>query len=384
MDAANVSARPETPGFDEVVADLRLLRLEGLVRLRYVRLSALEGCAGSAGAVGPKEIEDLLRRAVDRLGGGHLGEAAAYTFGLAPGTRDWPAQDRRRRAAQAYGVSVERFRKHQELVVFEQVAEQVLAADASSAADVAADSGSRDANDADRPAAPRPETTPIQLGVSIELSFVAGASVVPVTVHVTSVDLLTDIDVLVSPANVYLEVAKFYSATVAGRLRAAAARRDAAGRVIDDVVQRELHDWQEANGGQGVALTPGTVVPTSPGALAESGVRRLYHVAAAVPWPSTNDYHVNADTVIHSVRGVFALARRERGDFEPVLSSLCFPLIGSGRGGMPVVESIEALWWALRQDLVRDPAWRIHLTVHRSDLATPLVAHLLAAGAREA
>jgi hypothetical protein len=36
------------------------------------------------------------------------------------------AQDRRRRAALIYGVSVERFRKHHERIVLEQVAEEIL------------------------------------------------------------------------------------------------------------------------------------------------------------------------------------------------------------------------------------------------------------------
>ncbi len=353
-----MTPQPETPGFEDVVADLRMLRLEGLVRLRHVRLAALERAADPAeraehadppAASGPKAVEALLRRAVDGLGGGNLGEAASYTFGLAPGTRDWPAQDRRRRAAEVYGVSVERFRKHQERVVFEQVAEQILAAASIPIGPLPT------SPQATGPLLTNPSSIP--LGTGIPLAYPVGTEAVPapITVHAVSIDLLTDIDILVSPANVYLEVAKLYSATVAGRLRAAAALRDGSGRVVDDVVQRELRDWLEHHGGQGVAVVPGTVAPTSSGALAAQGVRRLYHAAVAAPRPSTNDYHVDAETVVRTVREVFALARKERADFEPPLGSLCLPLIGSGRGGMSIESSLEALWWSVTQELERDP-----------------------------
>lgn len=118
------------PGHTALVAALRVVRERGLLHLRGVPLEALRGCAARCGlgedteTAGP--VENLIRAAVELLGGGRLGEAAEYTFGVAPGTRDWPAQDRRRRAAQAYAVSVERFRKHHERIILDQVAEQAL------------------------------------------------------------------------------------------------------------------------------------------------------------------------------------------------------------------------------------------------------------------
>jgi hypothetical protein len=101
----------------DIVADLRLLRERGLVRIRHTELTALrravslspnalaEGPDGS----GPRAIEALLRAAVANLGGGQLAAAAEHTFGLNRGGRDRPAQDRRQRAAQEYSVSQERF-----------------------------------------------------------------------------------------------------------------------------------------------------------------------------------------------------------------------------------------------------------------------------------
>lgn len=122
----------------DIVADLRLLRERGLVRIRHTELTALrravslspsalaEGPDGS----GPRAIEALLRAAVANLGGGQLAAAAEHTFGLNRGGRDRPAQDRRQRAAQEYSVSQERFRKYHERVVIHFITYQRATADA--------------------------------------------------------------------------------------------------------------------------------------------------------------------------------------------------------------------------------------------------------------
>ena len=382
-DAWFVNSQPELPDFEDVVEDLRLLRRRGLVGLRRLRLTALEWAAAvpePPPASTTRVVEALLRKAVDGFGSGNLGEAASYTFGLAQGTRDWPAQDRRRRAAEVYGVSVERFRKHQERTVFEQVAERILA--------VALQSGPPGGRTAELgatdPLAAPELAAPIPFGTRIGLVYHAPSGpTVRVTVHIVNVELLTDVDVVVSPTNVHLELAKTYSPTVAGRLRVAAARRDVTGRIHDDVVDRELRDWLEEHGVHGITVAAGTVVPTAAGALAAQHILRIYHAAVAVPRPATNDYHVAPGAVARAVGEVFALARWERDEAAFPLASLCFPLIGAGRGGMSVASSIEVLWWALRREMTRDPGWRIHLVVRKPDRGALLVAHLLGSGARE-
>ena len=122
---------PDVPALDEVVADLRILRERGLVRLRHTDLKVCRGQPAAPGwptaaGGGPGAVEAMLRTAVENLGGGTLGGAASATFGLGRGERDMAAQDRRRRAALVYGVSLERFRKHHERIVLEQVAEEIL------------------------------------------------------------------------------------------------------------------------------------------------------------------------------------------------------------------------------------------------------------------
>lgn len=128
-------AESRTPTHQELVSDLQGLREKGLTNLRRLRPEALHRAARLCGLTDssepePAATETLLAAAVEAQGSGTLQSklqmAAEYTFGLVPGTRDWPAQDRRKEAARVYGVSTERFRKAQEKTVYEQVAEEIL------------------------------------------------------------------------------------------------------------------------------------------------------------------------------------------------------------------------------------------------------------------
>src|SRR5690349_10635597 len=191
------------PTLDEIVADLRLLRKRGLVRIRHSDLPALETAVGytevpAAAGGGPGAVEELLRAAVSRLGDGSLGAAATATFGLGRGARDAPAQVRRRRAALTYGVSVERFRKHHERVVIEQVAEEILklcppSTTRRSHADI-----------------PLPE-----LGHQRTLAGAVGGERFPITVHTEPVELLSGVDIVVVPQNLYLELPQHFKSSVA-------------------------------------------------------------------------------------------------------------------------------------------------------------------------
>jgi hypothetical protein len=121
------------PSHDELVRDLRLVRERGLGRLRRYAVPALRVAAQIQGLTTsdeqePAAIETVLRRAVALVGGGRSEQAAELTLGLAQGTKLWSATDRRRAAARAQGVSVERFRKGYEPPIVELIAENVLVA----------------------------------------------------------------------------------------------------------------------------------------------------------------------------------------------------------------------------------------------------------------
>jgi len=119
----------KAPSFEGLVDDLKVLRSEGLIRLRTLNLPALKQAASAiTDEVDPASIEHVLRQAVERLGGGELGDAASYLFGLVQGTRGQsPTELRRKAAFEGYGMKAENFRKTREPMVIAQVAEQVLA-----------------------------------------------------------------------------------------------------------------------------------------------------------------------------------------------------------------------------------------------------------------
>jgi hypothetical protein len=118
------------PSYDALVADLKILREKGLIRLRTLRLPALQQAARACGESehayhDPPAIEGMLLRAVEQLGG-ELEEACGYLFGLVPGTRGWKPKDLRERAASLYNMQPETFRKEPEQLHIGQVAEQIL------------------------------------------------------------------------------------------------------------------------------------------------------------------------------------------------------------------------------------------------------------------
>jgi len=357
---------PGVSAIDEIVAELRTLRERGLVRLRHTDLADLRRAAsrtGLAAATGPGAVEAMVRAAVENLGGGSLGGAASATFGLGRGERDMAAQDRRRRAALAYGVSVERFRKHHERIVLEQVAEEVLKLCATAEA------------------AGRPYPAPAELDQQIKLLGQAGDDQFPVVVHIEPVELLCDVDILVVSENVYLELPQYFKSSVSAAVRRAAAVKGADGEIVTDVIGDELASWLRRNGRVGLPVAAGTVAAVAPGELARQRIRRIYHAAVTVPIPGTNHYAVEPASIASSVRNVFSLARAERDLFEPPLSSLAFPLLGAGRGGLDPATSFTWLWTAIEREVRDNGSWAIHFVTRRRSSADLIVAKLGEAGA---
>jgi hypothetical protein len=347
---------------EEIVTELRLLRERGLVRIRHTELATLRLAAGQAVIVpadvtGPRAIETLLRAAVGQLGDGPLAAAAGYTFGLNRGGRDRAAQDRRRRAAQEYGVSVERFRKYHERIVMEQVAEAIL--------------------ELCQPAGPVARAVaPAELAAATHLECRLGGSHFRVVVHVQPVELLRDVDVVIAPSNTYLEPPQVYKASVSASLRRTAAERGADGTVVGDTIAAELRSWLAAHARPGLPVDAGTVVATSGGTLAGQGIRRIYHAAIASPRPGTNDYHVEPASITRAVHAIFATARSERGLFQPPLSSLGFPLLGAGRGGLAAATSFTWMWAAMEHEMRADSSWLIHFITRRRSTADAIISGL--------
>jgi len=120
----------EPPSEDALLAELTLVRDDGLPRLRHLKLPALTAAARAVtldeASVDHAVIEVLLRRAATRLGGGHYGDAAVALLGLDVGTRGHTSKSRREIAALAFERTYETFRKNYEPLVLEQLATQIL------------------------------------------------------------------------------------------------------------------------------------------------------------------------------------------------------------------------------------------------------------------
>lgn len=334
----------DVPEHEELLRDLLALRERGLIRLRHLDLPHLRlaaaRCHPATGHVAA--VERVLRDAVDRLGEGTLGSAAAYTFGLVQGTRDWTAAARRKRAADVYRLSVERFRKNQERMLLAQVADQIIAL----------------CGEGGEAGVPR-----VAVGARIPLESGGGRAIL----QVRPIELISGVDVLVNSENVYLEMARVFSPSVSGAIRKAGSRRGPAGELLDDTVQRELHEWMAAHHRPGLTVAPGTVAPTGPGSLAFNGVRRVYHAAVAVPRPGTGHQDVTPSTIMLAVHRVFALAEEERMAYR--LRTICFPLLGTGSGRLAVRAGLHWLWSAICENLARSRGWEVHLSVPEPEKA---------------
>lgn len=379
------------PAYEDLVRELRIVREKGLVRLRTLELPALHQAARTAGREvrepDPQAVEALLRDAVDALGGDALGEAAEYLFGLVRGTVGWRPRDRRERAASIVGLSLESFRKQPESLLLARLAEEVLriAADGGQApppgeeGKVAAHllEALQEVLTRREAGADLPIDRPGEIAAYGPFPLVFGTATVPVTVHAGPVEGLTAIDVLVSSENTLLEPAKPFKSSLSARIRSAAARRDASGMIIDDVVVDGLSAWTRAHGRVGLPVEPGRVAWTESGELSRHGIRRIYHAAVASPVPNSNDYQVDLEGIFRAVGNAFALARQQRAEPGLVLRSLCFPLFGAGRGGLDPVQSLAWSWPAIRQELTADPSWEVHLSTWRPSETAAVLRELL-------
>jgi O-acetyl-ADP-ribose deacetylase (regulator of RNase III) len=212
----------------------------------------------------------------------------------------------------------------------------------------------------------------------------AGGSAIPIIVHVEPVELLTNVDIIVVPENIYLELPQPFKSSVSAAVRSGGAIRRADGEIVADVIGDELRSWVAQHGRPGLPVALGTVVPTSPGQLLRRGIRRIYHAAVVSPRPGTNRYDVDLTAIASSVRNAMALARQERPRFEPELSSIGFPLLGAGRGALDPAISLAWLWASLSRDLAENGPWEIHFITRHQVLADLIVSKLTTAGATPA
>lgn len=389
---------PPPPAHADLVADLRVLRERGLIRLRRLELPALAAASRTAGLAAadsedPRAMEDLLRRAVGALGDEEMGTAAGYLFGLVRGTLGWSRKDRRERAASHYHLSAESFRKEPEQLLIGRVADEILRL-CDGAARHGHTGAARPAADPHHPAAVRDmllrhvdrlmtaqadgdgRGMPLTIGpVQVPVHVPGGRPRVSLAVHQGLMEELRGIQILVSSENTFLETAKPFKSSLSAHLRRAAAVKNPSGAVVTDVVETELKAWLEANARPGLPVEAGCVAPTSAGRLARRGVVRIYHAAIASPRPGTNDYDVDLAAIPRAVGACLELGRLERAR-HPHLRSLCFPLFGAGRAGIDPAVSFSQMWPALCRELAADPSWEVHVCTRYSQDTVAVLRHL--------
>lgn len=370
-------AGPDLPTtLRKLVDELGRVRALGLLRLHEAELETLHALvadrspgAQAAAAPGergePEAVERLLHTVVLGLDGELMRDAALHSFGFAPGTRDLSGKERRERAAHVYRVGAERFRKHQEKLMLQQVARAVMNFEGHEPGPVP---GSRESSRGSAVA-------PVRAGRHVLRAAFAHGDVL-LTLHVAPIELVTDVDVLVSSENIYFEMSKTFRRTVSGSLRRAGATKDTVGRITDDVIARQLADWVRRFGVPGLPVAAGTVAVTSPGALSAQGVRRILHAAVATPSATGDGYETAPAAVAAAVRRVFQLAAAERRTGRTPLRSIALPLLGAGRGGLDARTSAETVVGTLEQVLRADPDWSVHL-VTRNPLSARAVIDVL-------
>lgn len=195
-----------------------------------------------------------------------------------------------------------------------------------------------------------------------------------VMIDVAPIEMLSDIDVLVASGNTYLEQPQTYKSSTSAALRRAAAQRGPAGDITDDVLSRELDAWITGCSRPGVMVAPGTVVPLSPGALSDRGVRRVYYAAVASPRVGEDDYDIEPSALMAAVSNVFASAAADPVD--PPLRSIAIPALGAGRGRLSAAESAHWIGRALTQVLTCRTDWDVHLVTRNPATASTFIRHL--------
>lgn len=181
-----------------------------------------------------------------------------------------------------------------------------------------------------------------------------------VFVHSGPIDQISDVDIVATSENTYMQMAMTFKPSVSGRIRRASAKKGPTGEILDDIVCDELNEWLRQNGRFGLPVEPGTVAPTSSGTLEKRNVHRIYHAAIGSPVHGTDKFTVNPLTVAQAVHNTFDVARRERLELDLPLRSICFPLFGAGLGGLNAEVCFEWMWRAVDQELQHDDTWEIH------------------------
>lgn len=163
------------------------------------------------------------------------------------------------------------------------------------------------------------------------------------------------IDVWVNPENTDMMMDRVIGKTISANIRFGGAERDENGNIVEDTVADALR----AALGSRRHVRPGEVVETQAGGLAEFGVRRILHVAAAVGHGPGRGVSADAATVsicvarvlqhVHAGNSGFRLFRRKD-------TSVLLPMIGTGDGGLKLEHAAPLMVDQIKEFYRSNPA----------------------------
>ncbi|MEM7217786.1 MAG: macro domain-containing protein [Pseudomonadota bacterium] len=148
---------------------------------------------------------------------------------------------------------------------------------------------------------------------------------------------IKEIDVWVNSENTNMQMARFHDIGVSGVIRWLGAKKKQNGRVAIDVIAEELRELMEGDS----EVDAGTVMVTGSGELVDShGVRLIFH-AAAVDGQVGRGYRP-IEEVGACIRSALGLMDHPKYDSYK-LRTILFPLLGAGRGGRSIDDSMAQL-----------------------------------------
>lgn len=214
------------------------------------------------------------------------------------------------------------------------------------------------------------------------------------TLHLGSGDILkaAGIDVIVNSENNYMQMARLYEAnTISSRVRFAGSKIKGTRRIMEDSVQWELdHQIQQSPDWGMRPIDEGQVIATHAGhpesMLARSGFRYIFHAASVkfeltdVGWTITPIPTSDIPTLMLNCLNLVDQVNRERGcpglpgweeregDHFQSVTSIIFPIFGTGHGGRPISEVIKPMTHGIHNYLMqpdRSPSLTdIHICIY--------------------
>jgi O-acetyl-ADP-ribose deacetylase (regulator of RNase III) len=164
-------------------------------------------------------------------------------------------------------------------------------------------------------------------------------------------EYLTIGDVWVNSENTNMQMDRFYGASTSATIRYLGARKNAAGMVKEDTIEEELRRKMAAE--EAIEVQPATVFVTGSGALRDNNnVKRIFHVATVNGEPREGYKPVaNLERCVTN-----AIREAGRPDYQSEgLTSMVFPILGTGAGGGSVVTHAERCFKAAIEFMESNP-----------------------------